>query len=128
MRDDLITCALRVSAFCLLTPGLSLAQAQITADGTMGTSVGRVGNAWSITAGTQRGGNLFHSFGRFNVDTGHSATFSGPGSVTNIIGRVTGGSASNIDGLLRSTITGANLFLINPNGMVFGPNATLDVS
>lgn len=104
--------------------------AQITLDGTLGRAGALNGPNYSITAdlGRQVGGNLFHSFGRFSVHNGESATFSGPGNVSNIIGRVTGGSSSTIDGLMRSTIAGANLFLINPSGIVFGPNATLDVS
>jgi filamentous hemagglutinin family protein len=72
------------------------------------------------------GGNLFHSFGLFNVNTGERATFTGPNSVENVLGRITGGSSSTIDGLLRSEIPGANLFLINPAGIMFGPNAQLD--
>ncbi|MBI1774922.1 MAG: filamentous hemagglutinin N-terminal domain-containing protein [Proteobacteria bacterium] len=105
------------------------AQAQITLDGSLGRSGGLSGPDYLIGAdlGRQVGGNLFHSFGRFNLLTGESATFSGPGSVSNIIGRVTGGSASSIDGTIRSTIPGANLFLVNPAGMMFGPNASLDV-
>ena len=106
------------------------ALAQITLDGTLGRSGSLVGPNYAIPAsvGRQVGGNLFHSFGRFSVYNGESATFSGPGSVSNIIGRVTGGYASTIDGLLRSTISGANLFLINPKGVMFGPNASLDIS
>ncbi|HYH42422.1 MAG TPA: filamentous hemagglutinin N-terminal domain-containing protein, partial [Burkholderiales bacterium] len=105
------------------------ASAQITLDGTVGPGVARAltpnmnGNFQIPAAdGTQLRGNLFHSFGAFNVQTGQSATFNGPGSVNNIIGRVTGGSLSNIDGLVRSTIQGANLFLVNPAGILFGPN------
>ncbi|MBI3988957.1 MAG: filamentous hemagglutinin N-terminal domain-containing protein, partial [candidate division NC10 bacterium] len=49
-------------------------------------------------------------------------------SIANILSRVTGGEPSAIDGLLRSTIPGANLFLLNPAGVLFGPNASLDVS
>jgi filamentous hemagglutinin family protein len=78
--------------------------------------------------GQIRGGNLFHSFGAFNVPTGSSATFTGPSAIANIVGRVTGGQPSLVDGLLRSEIAGANLFLLNPSGMLFGPNARLDVS
>ncbi len=77
--------------------------------------------------GTQAGANLFHSFTHFNINTGESATFSGPASIDNVISRVTGGSLSNIDGLLSSTIPGADVFLINPSGILFGPNASLDV-
>ena len=77
--------------------------------------------------GTQADANLFHSFTHFNINTGESATFSGPASIDNVISRVTGGSLSNIDGLLSSTIPGADVFLINPLGILFGPNASLDV-
>jgi filamentous hemagglutinin family protein len=78
--------------------------------------------------GKQVGSNLFHSFGKFGLSTGESATFGGPATVSNVIGRVTGGAQSSIDGKIASTITGANLYLINPSGIVFGPNATVNVS
>ena len=78
--------------------------------------------------GQIRGSNLFHSFAQFNVLTGESATFTGPNSIANVLSRVTGGRQSIIDGLLRSQIPGANLYLMNPSGVVFGPNASLDVS
>ena len=82
----------------------------------------------SADAGKQAGGNLFHSFSSFDLNKTESATFTGPASVQNILARVTGGSASSIDGTIRSQISGANLFLINPAGVMFGPNAKLDVS
>ena len=85
------------------------------------------GTNYRISEGTIKNTNQFHSFGRFNVLTGESATFTGPPSIANIISRVTGGELSNIDGLIESEITGANLFLLNPAGILFGPNATLDV-
>ena len=72
--------------------------------------------------------NLFHSFARFNVQTGGSVTFTGSNTIENIISRVTGTQNSLIDGLLASSINNANLFLLNPNGVIFGPNASLDVS
>ncbi|HTE92729.1 MAG TPA: filamentous hemagglutinin N-terminal domain-containing protein, partial [Bradyrhizobium sp.] len=78
--------------------------------------------------GKLMGGNLFFSFSQFDLATAESATFSGPASVQNVLARVTGGSASSIDGTLRSTIPGANLFLMNPAGVMFGPNAKLDIS
>ena len=104
--------------------------AQITTDGTLGAAKTLQGPNYSITAdlGRQAGGNLFHSFGQFSVPTNGSATFSGPTSVSNIISRVTGGQVSSIDGVLRSTIAGANLFLINPRGVLFGPHASLDLT
>ena len=103
--------------------------AAITLDGTMGPSGPVAGPNYAIGAdlGQTRGNNLFHSFGAFNVLTNESATFSGPNGIANVIGRVTGGSQSSIDGLLRSTIDGANLYLLNPSGILFGPNARLDV-
>ncbi len=104
------------------------AQAQIVRDNTVGTLVGHTGNNWSITGGTQVGGNLFQSFSQFSVPTNNIATFSGASSVHNVIGRVTGPDLSSIDGTLRSTIPGANLWLINPRGVAFGPNANLDLS
>ncbi|NNM81707.1 MAG: filamentous hemagglutinin N-terminal domain-containing protein, partial [Burkholderiales bacterium] len=115
------------AAFCLLIP--CMAQAGIATDGTVGPAATLSGPNYSIPAslGTQVGSNLFHSFATFNIATGESATFSGPNSVSNIIARVTGGAQSSIDGLLRSTIPAANLYLINPGGIVFGPNAALDV-
>src|SRR5918999_2046495 len=63
------------------------------------------------------------------INTGESATFTGPSSIENVLGRVTGGSSSFIDGLLRTQFENAspNLFLLNPAGVLFGPNASLDV-
>jgi filamentous hemagglutinin family protein len=114
----------------------SPAFAQITVDGTLSAGRSLDGPNFAITAdlGRQAGANLFHSFGQFNLHFNpltlvrESATFSGPSSIVNIISRVTGGQASAIDGTIRSTIPGANLYLINPSGLMFGPHATLDVS
>src|SRR5262249_53822444 len=71
--------------------------------------------------------NLYHSFSEFDLKPGEIATFTGPASVVNLFGRVTGGSPSDINGTVRSTIDGANVFLLNPFGVVFGPDARLDV-
>ncbi len=83
-------------------------------------------NSDRIDGGAVRGGNLFHSFQEFNVDVGRGAYFSNPDSIVNILTRVTGDNLSNILGTL-GVLGNANLFLINPNGIVFGPNARLDV-
>src|SRR6185503_466120 len=104
----------------------AMAQA-ITANG-LGTTASAAGSNWTIGGGTQVGGNLFHSFGRFNINTGGSATFAGQGSVQNIVSRVTGGERSMIDGQLGSSIPGANVWFVNPAGVTFGQNASLNVS
>lgn len=120
------------SAFLLgMMLGPMWAMAGVVTDGTVGAAgaIGKVGNDFPIphTLGTKVGGNLFHSFSEFNLTSGESGTFTGPGDVGNVLARVTGGSASSIDGTLRSTIPGANLFFINPKGVIFGPNASLEI-
>lgn len=99
----------------------------ITADGTLGTTVTPAGNIYNIDGGTVKGTNQFHSFGQFDVGTGDAAIFNGPAGTLNVISRVTGGAGSQIDGALVSNIAGANLFLVNPAGILFGPNAQLAV-
>jgi filamentous hemagglutinin family protein len=121
---------LLLSSILLQSLLLALSQAQLTLNGSLGPGGPLAGPNYLIGAelGQIRGSNLFHSFGQFNVPTGGSATFAGPNSIANIVGRVTGGQQSVIDGLLRSEILGANLYLLNPSGVLFGPNASLDVS
>jgi filamentous hemagglutinin family protein len=80
-----------------------------------------------IDGGARRGANLFHSFREFNIDEGRGAYFTNPDGVANILTRVTGGSRSDILGTL-GILGNANLFLINPNGILFGQNARLDVA
>ncbi len=109
------------------------AASNVTSDGTVGTTVTQSGNVLAITDGTRPGGgeNLFHSFGQFSIDAGDIASFNNNSGLptTNILSRVTGGTSSNINGMIRTiNFPNANLFLINPAGMVFGPNATLNVN
>ncbi|MGB3638970.1 MAG: filamentous hemagglutinin N-terminal domain-containing protein [Rivularia sp. (in: cyanobacteria)] len=111
----------------LLTSGIVLpVVAQVTSDGTTNTTVTSSGNNFNILNGIQKGNNLFHSFGEFSLPTGSSVTFSNSTDVVNIINRVTGGNISNIDGLIKAN-GNANLFLINPAGIVFGENASLNI-
>nr|WP_238360645.1 S-layer family protein [Iningainema tapete] len=79
-----------------------------------------------IDGGAIRGDNLFHSFEQFNVNAGRQAFFTNPPGIKNIISRVTGGSRSEILGTL-GVLGSANLFLINSNGIIFGPNALLNI-
>ena len=98
-------------------------------DGSLGPRQTLSGPHFAIphTLGRQAGGNLFHSFEKFDLAQGDVATFSGPGSVKNILARITGGT-SLINGTIRSTIDGADVYLMNARGIVFGPGARLDVS
>jgi filamentous hemagglutinin family protein len=104
-------------------------QAEITTDGSLGPLMNLPGPDYQITAdlGQQHGGNLFHSFQAFNLQRFETATFSGADNVQNVISRVTGGHLSHIDGVIRSTLPNADFYFLNPDGIIFGPNARLDV-
>ena len=87
------------------------------------------GKTYNIEGGTLSGdgANLFHSFEKLNLDSGEIANFLSNPEIRNILGRVVGGDASRIDGLIRVTGGDSNLYLMNPAGIVFGNNASLNV-
>ncbi|MBD2201911.1 filamentous hemagglutinin N-terminal domain-containing protein [Calothrix sp. FACHB-1219] len=102
--------------------------AQVIPDNSLGTKVESLNpQIDQITGGSQRGANLFHSFSEFNIDAGRGVYFQNPHSVTNILTRITGNNPSQIFGTL-GVLGNANLFLLNPNGIIFGENARLDIS
>jgi filamentous hemagglutinin family protein len=130
LRSLIIT--LYLATFGSLVP-LSIATAQITPDNSLGSENSVVSPdvidgipSDRLDGGAIRGSNLFHSFQEFNVDEGRGAFFSNPNGIANILTRVTGGNPSNILGKL-GVLGDANLFLINPKGIFFGQNASLDL-
>jgi filamentous hemagglutinin family protein len=111
----------------LLCVGYAQVTTNITSSG-LGTAVSQAGTTWNITGGTRVGSNLFHSFGLFNVGANDTANFNNTSgqATSNILGRVTERQVSNIFGTIQTTNFGtANLFLMNPFGWIFGPNARL---
>src|SRR5919199_1751102 len=97
-------------------------------DGT-GTIVIPQGNRFNITGGktSSDGANLFQSFSQFGLNSGQSANFQSNPAIQNILGRVVGGDASIINGLIQVSGSNANLYLMNPAGIIFGSKAQLNV-
>jgi filamentous hemagglutinin family protein len=139
MRRAFLWALLPTLVLFLIAP--SVGDAQVTTSitstagtGNLGTTVTQSGNLYNITGGTRPGGvsgtNLFHSFGDFSVGAGDIGNFlNNTGLPTsNILGRVTGGNISNIYGTIQTTGFGtANVFLVNPSGIVFGPHGSVNV-
>ncbi|WP_019505210.1 filamentous hemagglutinin N-terminal domain-containing protein [Pleurocapsa sp. PCC 7319] len=113
----------------------ALAQSQIVPDNSLGNENSTVvpnGQieglpAELIEGGAQRGANLFHSFQEFNIGEGQRVDFADPAGIDNILTRITGSNISNIMGTL-GVDGSADLFLLNPNGIIFGENASLDIN
>lgn len=123
---------LTIAGCLLLANGVSWqsVEAQLIPDNTLGAEssvVTPLDGLRRVDGGAMRGINLFHSFLEFNVSNGGSVYFANPTRIENILTRVTGSNSSNILGML-GVLGNANLFLINPNGIYFGPNSRLDVS
>ncbi len=129
-----IPCFYYIGASAGITCYLSIipvGKAQISGDRTLPTSTEvssgtKKGLDFLIRGGTRAGNNLFHSFKEFSVPKNGSVIFKNDSNLTNIINRVTGNLESNINGLIQ-TQGSANFFLINPNGIIFGSNASLDI-
>ncbi|MEH2225482.1 CHAT domain-containing protein [Nostoc sp.] len=113
----------------LVSPRLAQAQQIVPANDGTGTIVTPNGNRLDITGGTISGdnANLFHSFQQFGISPEQIANFQASPALQNILGRITGGNASVINGLIQVTGGNANLFLMNPAGFIFGANASLNV-
>jgi filamentous hemagglutinin family protein len=131
LRDRLLLSGAVLCYLMLPAEGL----AQITPDDSLGRERSRVtpnvtvrgAAADRIDGGATRGANLYHSFQDFNVNDGQRVYFGNPAGIQNILSRVTGTDVSDILGTL-GVDGNANLFLLNPNGIIFGPNARLDIS
>src|SRR5262245_45069419 len=109
-------------------------RAQVTLDGSAGPARTLSGPRYLVNPadGLLRGGNLLHSFDQLNLRSDESISFRGFGphadqGVHRFIVRVTGAEQSIIDGRIASPVHGASLFLLNPNGIIFGPHAKIDI-
>ncbi len=118
---------LRLACASLLMALAALAGAQPIAPNGLNTVATPGVGSWSITGGTPRTGNLFHSFSAFSVPAASTVTFAGPDPVQHVISRVTGGTPSTIEGSLRTAFPGAapDFWLINPGGVIFRQGASL---
>ncbi|NEO74254.1 filamentous hemagglutinin N-terminal domain-containing protein, partial [Moorena sp. SIO3H5] len=135
VRSLVISGAISLSGYYGITHSVNPALAQIVPDNTLGDNQTLVKPnvevkglpAELIEGGATRGDNLFHSFSDFNVGDLQRVYFANPAGINNILSRVTGSNISKIFGTL-GVDGSANLFLLNPNGIVFGANSQLDVA
>ena len=124
-----------ISQICLVT-GISLSilslnieplNAQISSDNTTGTVVNVDNNQFDITGGIENNNNLFHSFYELGLRENQIANFLADPNINNILGRITGGNPSYIDGIIQVSGSNSNLYLMNPAGIIFGNNTVLNV-
>ncbi|MBE9005795.1 CHAT domain-containing protein [Fortiea sp. LEGE XX443] len=121
--------ASNIALLLCLIPIVAKAQQTITPASDSTTVINTQGNNINISGGSLSSdqANLFHSFSKFGLDANQTANFLSQPSIQNILGRVTGGEASLINGLIRVSGGNSNLYLINPAGIIFGQNASLNV-
>jgi filamentous hemagglutinin family protein len=118
-----------LSVCCLFGQTAAFGQSITPATDGTGTVVNSQGNQIDISGGkvSGDGANLFHSFQQFGLSESQIANFISNPAIQNILGRIVGGDASVINGLIQVTGGNSNLFLINPAGIIFGANAQLNV-
>jgi filamentous hemagglutinin family protein len=126
--SNLILAALPLAGIISISP-LAHAQSITSAGDGTNTIITPDGNRIDITGGrlSTDGANLFHSFNKFGLDSNQTANFVSTPPIQNILGRVVGGDASIINGLIQVSGSNANLYLMNPAGIVFGAGARLNV-
>lgn len=122
-----IICGTTVLFVGLTSHSFSFAQSITATPDETGTIIQQEGNTYRIQGGTRSQGNLFHSFQQFGLNSNEIADFLSSPDIQNILGRVTGGDPSVINGLIQLTGGNSNLYLMNPAGIVFGGNASLNV-
>ncbi|MEM9218501.1 MAG: filamentous hemagglutinin N-terminal domain-containing protein [Cyanobacteria bacterium P01_F01_bin.150] len=125
MRSRLVGITVAMGVCCH-----GVAFGQVMPDTTLGVEASTVipqTDRHLIQGGAPRGDNLFHSFQDFNVGTAEAVYFANPAGINRILSRVTGPNPSNILGVLGVEGT-ADLFLLNPQGIIFGPESQLDIA
>ncbi|MGK7887696.1 MAG: filamentous hemagglutinin N-terminal domain-containing protein, partial [Leptolyngbyaceae cyanobacterium] len=122
-----VTLASSVSLLATLCHGLTAIADIVPANDGTGTTVEQNGQHFTIRDGTRAETNQFHSFGEFNLTADQIAEFQTLLGTENVFGRVTSGAASLINGRIELTGSNANLFLMNPAGMIFGEGTSLNV-
>jgi len=120
---------LAFSPICYFIPTIAHARPIIPNQDGTGTIVNQQGNQFNIQGGSRssNNANLFHSFQEFNLNQGQIANFISTPNIENILGRINGGNRSIIHGLIQVTGGNSNLFLMNPAGIIFGANASLNL-